>query len=103
MTIHYITELSSLPTDTLVCIDFFAQWCGPCKFFEPIFKNLSNQLPHVFFCKVDVDDPNSYSMVQTFEISAMPTFIFFKNGKVLHKVFGADEKEVRQALSRFSI
>lgn len=103
MTIHYITDLSSVPEDTLAVIDFFAKWCSPCRFFEPKFEELSKQLPHVFFCKVDVDDSNSKSFIEQFEITAMPTFVFLKNGQVLHKVFGADEKEVRQALSRFSL
>lgn len=103
MTINYITDLSTAPEDTLVVIDFFAKWCSPCKFFEPKFEAMSKQLPHVFFCKVDVDDSNSKALIEQFEISAMPTFVFLKNGQILHKVFGADEREVRQALSKFSL
>ena len=103
MPIHYISDLSTIPEDTLTVIDFFAKWCGPCRFFEPKFEDLSKQLPHVYFCKVDVEDPNSKALIERFEISAMPTFVFLKNGQLLHKVFGADEREVRQALSRFSL
>ena len=69
-------------------IDFFAQWCGPCKRMAPIVEDLANKYDgQVIVGKVDVDD--SVELSTQFGIRNIPTILFFKNGEVVDKVVGA--------------
>ena len=71
-------------------IDFTAQWCGPCKTIAPKFSKLSEQHNHVKFFKIDVDNPDTEKIVSACQVTSMPTFCFFNNGKYLDRVVGAD-------------
>ncbi|WPG99944.1 Hypothetical protein R9X50_00276700 [Acrodontium crateriforme] len=77
------TELQTLLTSTTyVAIDFFADWCPPCKVIGPVFESLATKhaVPGVLaFAKVNVD--HVQEAARTHRISAMPTFLFFKDGK----------------------
>jgi thioredoxin 1 len=86
--VKVVSEPSEIPQQGAVVIDFFATWCGPCKKIAPTFEKLSEAFPTVQFFKVDVDE--SAELVNMFDISAMPTFVFLKDGKVVKKVEGAD-------------
>merc|ERR1711994_1026486 len=63
----------------LVVIDFYATWCGPCKMIAPKLEEMSKTKTNVVFLKVDVDEAEDVAM--EYNISAMPTFLFMKNGK----------------------
>ena len=65
--------------DKLVVIDFYATWCGPCKMISPKLEEMSKTKTNVVFLKVDVDEAEDVAM--EYNISAMPTFLFMKNGK----------------------
>ena len=65
--------------DKLVVIDFFATWCGPCKMISPVLEEMEAQMSNVKFLKVDVDEAEDVAV--HYQISAMPTFIFIKNGQ----------------------
>ena len=80
--------MSEVPSQGAVVIDFFATWCGPCKRIAPTFENLATAFTTVTFLKVDVDE--CAELVEKFSISAMPTFVFLKDGQVVKKVEGAD-------------
>jgi thioredoxin 1 len=87
--VKLVSELSDIPQQGAVVIDFFATWCGPCKRIAPVFEDLADKFyPKVQFLKVDVDE--SAELVDMFGVSAMPTFVFLKDGKVVKKVEGAD-------------
>ncbi len=86
--VHSITEVSEVPQQGAVVIDFFATWCGPCKRIAPTYENLSKAFTTVKFLKVDVDE--SPELVDKYSIQAMPTFVFLKDGQVVKKVEGAD-------------
>ena len=74
---------SSLP----VVVDFYATWCGPCKILSPRLDELAGPLANqVKFVKINVDEAPSLS--QRFDIQAIPTLIFFKNGKVVDRLIG---------------
>ncbi|KAI8621054.1 thioredoxin-like protein, partial [Chytriomyces sp. MP71] len=73
-------------------VDFTAAWCGPCKMVAPRFEALAAKVTTVSFLKVDVDEQPEIS--QKHGVSAMPTFIFFKNGAKLDQVVGADIAKV---------
>mmetsp|Transcript_13996 Transcript_13996/g.20723 ORF Transcript_13996/g.20723 Transcript_13996/m.20723 type:complete len:106 (+) Transcript_13996:63-380(+) len=76
----------------LVMVDFFATWCGPCVRIAPKIEEWSGQHSDVVFLKIDVD-ANSET-AQAYEIQAMPTFKFFKNGKEIAEVVGADPNKI---------
>lgn len=86
--VKVISESSEIPQQGSVVIDFFATWCGPCKRIAPAFEKLAESLSSVIFLKVDVDE--SPELVNQFDVSSMPTFVFLKNGKEVKRVEGAD-------------
>lgn len=75
----------------LVFVDFYADWCGPCKMTEPIIEELSNELSDIKFVKVNVDQNPELS--STYQVFSIPTFMIFKDGQVAHQFVGAMGKE----------
>ena len=90
--VKVITDLTEIPQDKNVVIDFYADWCGPCKKIAPIYVELSKKYTNVVFLKVDVDDSEELS--KSFEINALPTFVFLNNGNVVKKLEGANLSEL---------
>ncbi|MCH0629220.1 thioredoxin [Kocuria palustris] len=82
----------ALKFDGLIVVDFFAEWCGPCKAIAPVLDQLSNRYNSVKFIKVDVDQLTD--LARKYEVNAMPTFKFIKNGKVVDEVVGADPNKI---------
>jgi thioredoxin 1 len=82
-----ITEASQIPSGKVV-IDFFAQWCGPCKRIAPLFEELSTKFPSITFLKVDVDEAEGLS--NQFSVESLPTFIYLKDNVVQFRVDGAN-------------
>jgi len=75
----------------VVLVDFYADWCGPCRMTAPIIDELSQQLTGIKFVKVNVDEnPDLASQYQIFSI---PTFLIFKNGEVISSLVGVQSKE----------
>ena len=88
---------STINSDKLVLVDFYADWCPPCRRFAPTLEAISNDFASVLVvAKVNVDELGEVSAEQGIE--CMPTFIFYKNGKKVDKVEGADEKSVRDMI-----
>ena len=76
----------------LVLVDFWAEWCGPCRMVGPIVDELAEEYDgSVFIGKVDVDsNPESSSK---YGIRSIPTLLFFKKGEVIDKQIGAADKK----------
>lgn len=90
-------EAEVLKSDKPVVIDFWAVWCGPCKMVAPTFEALSAELPEVKFGKINVDEQPE--LAQQFKVMTIPTFILFKDGKVVDQTVGALPKD---ALKKFA-
>lgn len=73
-------------------VDFWAEWCGPCRMVAPIIDELSEAYAgRVTIGKMDVDDNND--VVAQFGIRNIPTILFFKDGKMVDKMVGAAPKD----------
>jgi len=78
-------------TDTPVLVDFWAEWCGPCKMIAPILDEIaSEKAGAVKIAKVNVDENQGLS--SKFGIRAIPTLLFFKNGSVREQIVGMTSK-----------
>eukprot|EP01068_Selenidium_serpulae_P016305 Selendium_serpulae@DN6285_c1_g1_i10.p1 len=82
----------------LVVVDFTATWCPPCKRIGPVFAALESEHPDVLFLKVDVDEGEEIAQSQ--QVSSMPTFKYFKEGKEVDHFSGADEAKLRQYIAK---
>ena len=86
---------SSSSTSRLHALYFTASWCGPCQRIGPIFKSLAAEFS-IDVRKVDVDDEPEFAMENN--VSAMPTFLFLREGKKVAELTGADERRLRAIL-----
>ncbi|KKQ24478.1 MAG: Thioredoxin [Candidatus Roizmanbacteria bacterium GW2011_GWC1_37_12] len=75
----------------LVFVDFYADWCGPCKMTEPIIEELAKELTGVKFVKVNVDE--NQELASSYQVFSIPTFMIFKDGQAAHQFVGAMGKE----------
>ncbi|KAF2754544.1 thioredoxin [Pseudovirgaria hyperparasitica] len=86
--------------ETVLVLDCFATWCGPCKTIAPFVVKLSEKYPTAKFYKIDVDELPE--VAEELEIRAMPTFLIYKNGVKQTPVVGANpsslEKAVKEAV-----
>ncbi|MFV0480060.1 MAG: thioredoxin [Anaerorhabdus sp.] len=74
-----------------VLVDFFAEWCGPCKMLGPILEEISQEGHDFKVAKIDVDQQPD--LAQQFEVISIPTIISFKDGQVLKKEIGFKPKQ----------
>jgi len=75
-----------------VLVDFYADWCGPCKAMEPVIKEVAKAVQgKARVIKVDID--KSTETAQIYGVSAVPTFIVFKNGRILWRHPGMIDKK----------
>jgi thioredoxin 1 len=75
-----------------VLVDFWAEWCGPCKMLAPVLDEIAGELGGtVKIAKVNVDD--NQELAARFGVRAIPTLLFFKNGEVKDKIMGLVPKD----------
>lgn len=86
--VKVIDSADDIPTKGVVIVDFFANWCGPCKRIAPVFEELAQKFPEITFLKVNVDDSEALS--SAFNIEALPTFVCIKDGEIFKRIEGAD-------------
>ncbi|EPP38620.1 Thioredoxin [Chlamydia avium] len=84
-------NFNSFIASGLVLIDFFAEWCGPCKMLSPILDALALELSNVSIGKVDID--TSPAPAEKYGVSSIPTLILFKNGEEVDRVVGLKDKD----------
>jgi thioredoxin 1 len=79
-----------LKADGPVLVDFFAEWCGPCKTMARVIEEVSAEKPDAKIYKIDVDE--SGEIAESYGVASIPTFILFKNGEVAEKRVGTMPK-----------
>lgn len=78
-----------------VILDFWAEWCGPCKMIAPLVEEISEKHPEITFCKVNVDDEPA--IAAAYGIVSISTLIKFKDGKAVDQNVGYSGKEILEA------
>lgn len=85
----FAEEVNAAPEAVLV--DFWAEWCGPCKTIAPVLEELAvEQAGRLKIAKVDVDD--NQGLARQFGVQSIPTMIVFKDGAEVHRMVGARGK-----------
>ena len=86
-------ENEVIRSDIPVMIDFYAEWCGPCRMMSPVVEQFANDYAgKVKIGKVNVDEESSLAL--RFGVQSIPNFVFIKDGKVVDNVIGAMPREV---------
>jgi len=88
-----------IDSETPVLVDFFAEWCGPCKTLAPILKQVKDELGDtVRIVKIDID--KNQPLANKYQVRGVPTMLLFKNGKQLWQKSGALPKhEILEAIT----
>ena len=88
--------------NTLVFVDFFATWCGPCKMMHPVLEGLKKQLgERVKIVKIDIDSPVNRQLLNSYQVQAVPTLMLFKAGKMVWRQSGAMQAtQIRQVIEK---
>ena len=99
MPIHVTTdnfETEVLKSDVPVLVDFYADWCGPCKMLAPLLEQFAQENPQVKVCKINVDDQADLAM--DYDERSIPTLVVFKDGKEANRSVGLISKSQLQNL-----
>ena len=83
-------ENEVLKSDKKVLIDFYADWCGPCRMVGPVVEEIAAEHPEYKVCKVNVDEENE--LVVSFNIMSIPALFVLENGKVTKQAVGVKIK-----------
>lgn len=75
-----------LKSEKTVLLDFYADWCGPCKMLAPVLESLADENPDIVVGKINVDDEGG--LASAFKVSAIPTLVVMKNGQAVDKQMG---------------
>lgn len=73
-----------------VLVDFYADWCGPCRMVAPIIEEIAEETSEIVVGKINVDDEPE--LASAFGVATIPTLVVIKNGKVTNQVSGARPK-----------
>ncbi len=85
-----------LESEKTVVLDFWAEWCGPCRAFSPTIDEVAEERPDVKVGKVNVDDQKE--LARKFRVMSIPTVVVMKDGKSVHQNVGSMSKDELLAL-----
>lgn len=89
-------ETEVLNAQGTVLVDFFADWCGPCKMLSPVIDEIAEEQTELKVCKVNVDDEPE--LASRYGVMSIPTLVVIRNGKEVNKSVGVISKEEILAL-----
>lgn len=79
-------------SEKTVLLDFYADWCGPCRMVGPIIDEIAAENPDILVGKINVDEEPE--LAQAFEVMSIPTLVVMKNGEVVNVSMGAKPKQM---------
>lgn len=77
-------------SEKVVLLDFYADWCGPCRMVGPVIEEIANEHPEILVGKINVDEEQA--LASAFSVMSIPTLVVMKNGKIVRQVAGARPK-----------
>ena len=80
-----------LESEKVVLLDFYADWCGPCRMLGPVIDEIAEENPHIKVGKVNVDE--NMDLASQFKVVSIPLLVVVKNGEVVNKSLGVKAKE----------
>lgn len=94
------TTFDEFIKDGVAVVDFWAEWCGPCRMLAPIFEEVAEELIEVKFGKVDVD--KNKSLAEKFKIMYIPNLCVFKDGQLVDRIQGlSDADEITDTVKKY--
>ena len=86
-----IDEFNETINSGITLVDFFADWCGPCKMLSPVLESIEGEFPTVQFVKVNVDE--NMEIADRYSIMSIPALFIFKDGELVNKAVGYMNKD----------
>lgn len=74
----------------LVLVDFYADWCGPCKMLSPVLEQINNENKDIKVVKVNIDD--SRKLASYYQVQSIPTLVLLKDGQFVNRIVGFNPK-----------
>ncbi len=95
MSVYHINkenfDAEVLQSDKVVLLDFYADWCGPCKMIAPTLEEIAAENEHIKVCKINVDD--APDLARQFKVVSIPLLVVMKDGQILEQALGARPKD----------
>ncbi|QJC36533.1 thioredoxin [Enterobacteriaceae endosymbiont of Donacia simplex] len=81
---------SEIKKSNLVLVDFWAEWCNPCKIFSQVLEEVCYKYKNIIFAKLNIE---KYKIIaEKYNIRSIPTILLFKNGNIIDKIIGSINK-----------
>lgn len=80
-----------IESEEMILVDFWAEWCPPCKMLSPIIEELEEEVEDVKFAKLNIED--AQNLASEYSVMSIPTLILFKDGKEVDRIKGARPKK----------
>ena len=96
-------EFNEIIKKPIAVVDFWAEWCPPCRMLAPIIEELELKLKNITFAKIDIDKNKKLAL--RFSVEVVPTLLVFRKGRLIDRIIGAVpleelEKKLKKSLSK---